>query len=798
MLDYLRNPRYLASTDETIGEDNFLVLTDRATIRNLIEGICNTLHHPVTILDFNRLVLDNNDDSKYRIDSEIELFSLRYACKLLRKCAGSSKCMECDKFHASCMDANAEKIKEKIINASYNKLDYFYDEYDNNLPKVLDEFSRPVVEYHCPMLGYRELLFPINYSGNILGVLFVGQIIVDADGDKEKVIETIDSFFSKPINDPKQIFETYINLYNEKNKKILTSDIIVNLIKESNNILIPFDEMLNFDKDSEEAYRYYRKNFDTRVEYINFIKDACKKIEDIEKKFIKIFSTKKKNYFYKITKKIVDGFFKNYSDRCTKEQRHLTNKHAKRETELELAWNELSIVANKIKESFDLDDITIFGDGKSVNIVESNKKKVYPLQNNAKKSWYYDFSFIKQYLSTAYDYTTNFKHPEILNGLSKHIIKDNCIMILYHDIAFLIKVKSLKQYEEIYKIMSDVIGESLLKISSVIALCSANFMKERHLLTLRMNRHESAHISTRLNDSMKRYFSNYGKTFVNLDSEKQKLVVDDMQNTIHLISHMANNIGLITGSINESNIFGKIKYLDVYDLLYKWQIMFRNELKGRNLDIIILRNSDENVLDYILQDSNKSYRDGPRYLYINSELFELLVYNLVDNAVKYAYRGSKIYLSWHIVYDEAYELTVSSFGPEMKDGEALYELYARGVTAQLHVASGDGIGLYVVKRIAKLLKLEVDHTSNLISKYNLPIIPWYIKENFNVSNKKEHQAFCDLISDEYYHLRSDLIVNNNAYTSIERRDLSKEYLNSRIAHETYNTTFKIKIKINEG
>lgn len=791
MLDYLKSPKFLTPIDETNGEDDFSVLTDRATIRNLIENICNTLHHPVTILDFNRLVLENINDNEYRIDSEIEVFSLRYACKLLRQCAGVDRCIKCDKFHASCMDTKAELIKDKINAAIPRKPDFFYEEYVNNLPKVLSEFDRPVVEYYCPMLGYRELLFPINYSGNILGVLFVGQIIVESEGDKERMKKTIDSFFAKSINAPQQIFKRHIETSKEK-KHDITGDMIVDLIKKSDDILIPFDEILNYDKDAEGVQKYYSKNFKTKADYIHFIEKTCKTIDDIEKKLNAIFYTKQKNYFYKLISQITNVFFKNYSDMSI--QIHGTDTHKNRKKELDFVWNELLNIAKNIKETFGFEDITIFGDGNSVNIIETSEKKVYPPRSIDKSEWFYNFSFVDQYLPTAYDYTTSVKKPKILNGLSKNISKDRCVMILFHDMAILIKRKISNHDETLYKILLDAIGDNLSKINNIIALCTANFMKERHVLTLRMNRHESAHISTRLNDSMKRYFANSGKNFIIADSEKQKLVVEDMQNTIQLISHMANNIGLITGSINENNVLEKIKYLDVYDLLYKWQIMFRNELKGRNLDIIILRNSDNDVRNQILQDAQKFYRDGPRYTYINSELFELLVYNLVDNAVKYAHRGSKIYLSWHKTYNDFDELTVTSFGPQMEDGDALYELYARGSTAQLHVASGDGIGLYAVKRIAQLLKLDVAHTSNYISKYNIPIIPWYIKESFDPSYQEERQNICNFAEQEYREVSSSLIINNNEYTSIVRRDLSKEYLIKRISRQTWNTTFRVRVK----
>ena len=788
MLKYLRNPQYLAPVDSTKGEEDFSVLTDRATIKNIVEDLCNKLHHPVTLIDFNRLSFANISYNEYRIDSEIEFYSLRHACRLLRKCAGADKCMECDRFHAKCMGPDVQTVKDNINDAATQTPDFFYEEYANNLPKVLDGFGRPVIEYHCPMLGYRELVFPINYSKNILGILFVGQIIVESEGDENTVKKTMESFFKKPINDPNRLFQNYVNAYRKEKDGNFTGQMIANLIKESDDKLTPFNEILNFDNDTSKTYTYYCKNFRTKSEYSTFIGIICESIEAIEKQFIDLFYAKQKKYFHKEVNEIVNDFFSSYSNRCTEE-----TGADKRKAELELAWNNLTIVAEKLKGIFGFHDVTIFGDGNAVNVIESDPKKVFPPQVGEKSEWYYDFSSMNQYLSTAYDYKTSFDCHEILQGLHINISKSNCFLILYHDIAFLVEIKAANQDKELYKIISEVIGDSVSKINSTIALCSANYMKERHVFTLRMNRHESSHISARLNDNMKRYFANYGKNFINLDPEKQKLVVDDMHNTIHLISHMANNIGVITGSINEANIFQRIRNLDVYDLLYKWQVMFRNELKARNLDILILRNSSNNIQERILEEPYRLYKEGPRHIQINSELFELLIYNLVDNAVKYAHRGSKIYLSWHRAGNglREVELTVTSYGPHMESGDALYRLYARGLTAELHVATGDGIGLYVVKRIAQLLKIQISHSSNFISKYNLPIISWYAREEFNSDDTLPvRQEDCSLMLQK---LPGDLIINDNEYTSITSRDVTSEYLIKRIIRETWVTTFRVKL-----
>lgn len=790
MTNYMNTPLFLAPLDNSDASEDFSVLTNRDTIKDIAKDICDNLHHPVTVLDINRVSL-NEDNSSFRIESDLEHFSLRYACRILRQCAGLERCLSCDKYHAACIDADSNIIEQRIQSITSEIPPHFSDEYNDNLPHVLLNFNRPVMEYHCPMLGYRELLFPINYSDRIIAALFVGQIVIKEDNERKIISRITKSFFSKKENAPDRIFAEFISDYNSTCSKKIDAKTIIDLIHKSDNMLIELDEILSFNRiEGQNTNKHqYCMNFNTLEEYYDFIKSVCTEIDKVEDELKTIANIKRKNYFIKTIDNLVDQFFDRYRQNIN--QLVTTDKQKKSRYELFQAWNELYNVMIQIKSTLNISDITIFGDGEWVKIIESTKKTVYPKPgiNSEKNKWSYDFSVANPKLHTAFDFVHTLNNPEILDGLAANIPLDNLIMIVCHNMAIAMQVNNLSKNLDLFKDMAEVIGAGMAKINGVIALCSSNLMRERHVLTLRMNRHESAHISTKLNDNMKRYFANNGKSFINQSEDKQRLIVADMKNTIKLISHMASNIGLITGSINENTIIGKFRHLDVFDLLYKWQIMFRNELAARNLDIKIIRNPDRDNL------RSTCIEDGPRNILIHPELFELLVYNLVDNAVKYAHRGSIIYLSWHKknMHSNIYELTITSYGPCMEEGDSLYELYARGATAQLQVASGDGIGLYVVKRAAKLLNLEVSHKSQFIHKYHLPLVTWYLSESFEndtaMLKKKEINKYIHNQEASYD------IINENEYTKITRRDLSQEYLIKRIDRETWVTTFSVEISL---
>lgn len=766
MESYKNKPQFLTSPiDKKVDYDDFSVIADRKIVKGLAANICNTLRHPVTIVDINRL---NKMGSKfYRIESDVDYFALRETCRLFRIFAGEEWCHTCDKFHASCLIGDGS-LQENLKCAVKQAPDYFYKEYKHNPPELLNGFSRQIIEYRCPMLGYRELIFPINMFDETIGCLFLGQIVVKDLGDLEENSKIRESFF---LDHGEELFTKIAAPEELKDNPRSVMDFIIDVDRKNEQV----NDLLN----SNQFDKKYNMTFQRQSEYFEYIRRVCDSIDELEEDLDRIY-IERLNTFFDVKMAINAKEFFNYINESPFVK---YDTYSRRKNELERAWVAFRKSADRIQDDFGLKKVYLFGDGVSLNMEKSSKKGLSPApsSDSPESTWTFDFSQIesKRYSDS---FVSSLDDPSILSGLTADIGKENTIVLAYHEIAVLFVIEDYQHQKSLYKYMMQAIGDSLWKLTTIISLCSSNLMKEKHVLTLRMNRHESSHISTRLNDTMGRYFSYDGHMFTALPVDKQKLVVEDMRNTVKLISHMASNIGVITGSINEKNI-NKKRQLDVFDLLYKWQIMFRDELKDRNLDIIVIRNSEPFF-------EKEKHTDAPRYLMINSELFELLIYNLVDNAVKYAHRGSKIYLSWkRSAENRRCKLSVISFGPEMKSGEDLYELYARGDIVQGHMATGDGIGLYVVRRICELLNLQKCHCSSFIYKYHVPLVNWFLKEKFIqpeiIRKQSGVKEYCGELCQD--------IINSSDYTKIKRSDLSKEYLINRIDRETWQTTFSIEI-----
>ena len=771
-------PIFLAPLDELPASDDFSVLTDRRTIRYYAKKICDALHHPVTIIDINRMGKEFNE--QFRIDSEIEYFSLRNSCRLFRHCAGETKCHRCDEYHANL-------FRNYLIQQPHDEIipSFFYDGYAQEPPTVLNQFSRKVLEYHCPMLGYRELLFPLYFDDSLIGVLFLGQSIVVRAGDKDLLPRIQNMFFSREENNVNTIFSDFIrnNSLNENcNAQSFTAEEIKDLIINADAITEKMEELFRCAPVGNE----HKKNqmtmiFETTEDYNIFIQAACEELDLIENDLKKEYTDKRKKYFHDISKEIVAEFFKQ-----TPSVNNDADIYKRTQNALARKWNAFYKAVKILQDAFGFDNISIIGDGEALSIMENKDKYIYPKPENdpERKKWYCNFTDLETEELFNQDYVCSLDKPELLKRFhSKN--KKNVFLILYFDMGLIIEVSDLEKNKQLYLDMANAIGHSFVKIRLSIALSAANYMSERHVLTLRMNRHESAHISTKLNDNMMRYFQSSGTDFFDLESEKRQLVVDDMVNTIRLISNMAENIGIITGSVNSSTIRGKEKKLDVFDLMYKWQIMFREKLTDRNLDLKILREYDTLPCCF-----SERYKDAPRFLFTNPDLFELLIYNLVDNAVKYAYIGSTIYLRWIQLRDRSC-FTVTNFGPEIKKDDRIYELYVRGNMNKRNYVDGDGIGLFVVKKIENLLGLQCRHKCEYISEFHLPLISWYIEEPFlDLQHRIKQKDLVEYQNSFDVNLLNS-ILNDNPNTRIRRRDLSREYLDVRIDNDTWKTTFEV-------
>ncbi len=109
----------------------------------------------------------------------------------------------------------------------------------------------------------------------------------------------------------------------------------------------------------------------------------------------------------------------------------------------------------------------------------------------------------------------------------------------------------------------------------------------------------------------------------------------------------------------------------------------------------------------------------PEHLNVRSTRMgmEMILGNLVENAIKYSPRASKIEIS---VLRENYELRISvadnGYGVNTKDQRKIFKMFHRTPLATKNAVPGTGLGLYIVKSLVKSLRGQIWVESDGIGK----------------------------------------------------------------------------------
>ena len=173
-------------------------------------------------------------------------------------------------------------------------------------------------------------------------------------------------------------------------------------------------------------------------------------------------------------------------------------------------------------------------------------------------------------------------------------------------------------------------------------------------------------------------------------------------------------------------------------------------------------------------------------LMTNYDILSHILFNLIDNAIKYGLRGSNILIEARQYYStkknnlkiiDRVTISIISYGAKIEDidRENIFELYYRSTQAK---GEGMGIGLFLVKKLCNLLGYSIEcMPSEHLADYHLPIKYHYYKQK----NEKFDAP----------HLEA--VVNKDAFdwTTIDYE------MSELLPLPTYKNEFKITIPIIE-
>jgi signal transduction histidine kinase len=383
------------------------------------------------------------------------------------------------------------------------------------------------------------------------------------------------------------------------------------------------------------------------------------------------------------------------------------------------------------------------------------------------------------------------------SDLKSVVDSDNLMFVLYQGWLVVIEVRDLKQKKNIYNILLEEITSLFTSFLSRYSLLLSSFLIEKYSLTLRLYRHECAHIALAINSRVNNDLRNVIRLITEFKSHQIPYSVfqiqdrnleaacGDIEADVSLIMHMADTIGILTGRITRDNL-NKLEHNTAFriikNVIIKWEkaISLGYRMREKNMRIMY----ESNLRD---QTITGRYR-----------LIDLMLYNLIDNAVKYGYWGTRINIKIGIPETEesgVFPLRIENYGYAIAEPPKAYEMYYRGIPEEEnndegnhdHV-EGDGLGLYIVKTISDMLDLYINYRCEWISDYNVGLIDAYIERG-------EDNALKETLKIEKARLGTQFsyMINNIKQETISTTDISKAMLEDDIYLNTYKVTFELNL-----
>ncbi len=315
------------------------------------------------------------------------------------------------------------------------------------------------------------------------------------------------------------------------------------------------------------------------------------------------------------------------------------------------------------------------------------------------------------------------------------------------------------------------------ELSSVLRKLSEHATKA----ILRIYRHEIVHQVLALRTSINN-LDPENKEYIS--PEKVINIFKDCSDCLSALSFMTENIKLFTShstpiiySVVQSSPYETI---DIFkDVIYKHFAMHRELRDSKSLWFEATGRTEV----------SQKLECQPRFL-------NLVLFNIISNAVKYAYRRTNIWFIYSIS-EEKHDtkiLTIRNFGPEVPAGDEIYRLYYRGHASEC-AETGSGIGLFISKRISEIMGVKLWHQCRRISDYNVSLMERYLEICYECEGAyKKIAPSAEDIMKEITRLQS-----NNIYYQIVNSHQQKELnlcndeIVSKISRPTYEVSFILEL-----
>jgi len=360
-----------------------------------------------------------------------------------------------------------------------------------------------------------------------------------------------------------------------------------------------------------------------------------------------------------------------------------------------------------------------------------------------------------------------FSHPDAIHGNDIFEL----LPTLSNNVSFIIwkRLGNRIERKEIKSLFEDKLSDFYILIAQIYATIVSVEHEKNLTDTIRIAGHETAQILPRIKNSLNNNFEASPSTLTELiRNGNYYLKIQDIQLQMKLIENIHQRTHFLLKKIL---IEGKDKsYVKLHqDVFFELRHLFSNDVKIK--DVMI----------------NIPETDTRIEILVGRIYFEHALHNLLDNAVKYCLFRSKIHM--RSKYEGRYlYLNIISYGSKIEDGRRIYDLYYRGKNQKDLKVEGLGVGMFIVEKVIDAHGGSIEHTSTLLSKYNIPLLV-YLKEK-SETYKKYITTDIQKAIDELNSLTIKDVANINKSYILGNREFYEE-----INIKTYRNDFCIKLPI---
>lgn len=671
-------------------------------------------------------------------------------CRLFRAADKSCGATLCNDLQ----EAIARYFFEPNCTTLPDSLDYKFLEYPNLVKWDYGKnrgLRNQYIRYRCPYVHCFKYGFPIYVNEQAIAILFVGQFFLEKNCDEKKGlpshnnwnfflqhnIEKLGSLHHQPPVIEKQIFPNEESI----DKFIQT------------NIFPVIQEFISIAQQN-----YANKQIEILRESVTA---ACANLEKSFLPFVNRFSNSVMQENYQVT--ALESFWELVKENL----RGYLEK-----IEVECLYLFMASPTETQHSHSTLDGIMLYNAAASIN-------RINFLFASAKRAM----------TNTSVAYSTNINMDKSNLYLFEYVKSDRPFDLLRREL--LVHTSALPPFAIVYEFCdkSKIATNTFLRYHILTEL-ELYFLKVGQLLTylfiklseyntisiLRIYRHEITHQISALDQDL---WELDPSRFKSIDENKLERIIADHKQCLVELDFMTQNMDVITGRVKSKVLnYNQSQKIDVAAQVFNKTIGLNQPIKTKKQLWFDIRNN-----------SQRSYFIGCL------ELVDLIFFNLMSNATKYAYEGTKLILGFN---DSPYHgrphiLSVTDFGCgiQTSEQEQLFQIYYREKNPV--ATEGSGIGLYVSKKVAELIGATLSWKCELVSEYHIPSLArfLFLSQGTQITSSSEFI----MAKKEYSRLNREgqwSMILNNEYLSQPSKWIYDEVI-GRLKTRTYKVTFELNL-----